>query len=184
MLAGNPAPVGYELIQTQVLGSPQSIVNLSNLGQFASTYRHLQIRTLQRGTNAEVAWQAVMWLNGNTSTSSYAMHQVGGNGSSLYTEAVVSGNLGGIAPTLRIPAANGTSGAFAAGVIDILDAYSTTKNKTIRTLQGVHQSQSQVVLSSGLFLSTNAIDSISFQLQGANGNFATGSRFSIYGIRG
>jgi hypothetical protein len=128
--------------------------------------------------------QSVLTLNGNTSASSYAMHQIGGNGSIVYTEAVVSGNLGGIAPTLRHPTSTGTNGAFAAGVIDLLDAYSTTKNTTIRTLQGVPQTSNVVALSSGVFLSTSSITSIGFAVQGGNGSYVSGCRFSIYGIKG
>ena len=183
--AGVVAAGDYQLIRTEILTGTQASVTFSNLGDFASTYRHLQLRILMRSdTSGASANQSVLTLNGNTSTSSYAMHQIFGNGSSVGAEGISSGSLGGIAPTLRHPTSTGTSNVFAGGVIDILDAYSTTKNKVIRVLQGVQQSESSVRLSSGVFLSTASITSIGFAVQSGNGSYVAGCRFSLYGIRG
>jgi hypothetical protein len=69
--------------------------------------------------------------------------------------------------------------------VDLLDAYSTTKNKTTRSLSGgiVQSSESGVALSSGLWRSTSAITSATL-LSGTGSNLSIGSRFSIYGIKG
>jgi len=67
-------------------------------------------------------------------------------------------------------------------VLDILDAYSTTKNKTIRSLSGMTGGANNLQLYSGLWNNTAAISSLNI-FPGAT-NFVAGSRFSLYGIRG
>lgn len=72
----------------------------------------------------------------------------------------------------------GVTNAFSASITDFLDPYSTTKNKTIRTLGGYN---GETALNSGLWQSTSSITSITIRT--TTDNFAIGSRFSIYGIR-
>jgi hypothetical protein len=84
---------------------------------------------------------------------------------------------------LRIPAANGTSGAFAAGVIDILDPFNTSKNTTVRILTGLNASASKISLMSGAWYDTASLTSIQIFV-GNSENILAGSRFSLYGIRG
>jgi hypothetical protein len=72
----------------------------------------------------------------------------------------------------------------AVAVIDILDYANTSKYKTTRTLAGNDQNGAGLVgLYSGLYMSTSAISSIEFTINGS-GNFATGSNFALYGIKG
>ena len=78
---------------------------------------------------------------------------------------------------------NAAADVFGSGVIDILDAYSTTKNKTIRSLNGLSGGEVAIRLSSGTWRNTNAVTSITL-FDGDGANLVTGSRFSIYGIRG
>jgi hypothetical protein len=75
-----------------------------------------------------------------------------------------------------------TENSFGAGVIDILDYSSTTKNKTVRAIYGVSDATPGVNLTSGLYAQTTAISSLTVTT--ATGNFAVGSRASLYGIRG
>jgi hypothetical protein len=181
--AGAGAGVGdYELIQTQVLGSNQALIAFSNLNNFSSTYRHLQLRIVVRSAVSEAASQVGLYLNGDTSSSNYAFHQLFGNGSSAGSEGYGTGVLGQITPIVRTFGATGTANAFGAGVVDILDPYSTTKNKTVRSLQGA-AGVNAVGLTSGLWIDTAAVTSITLLKQGG-GDLATGSRFSLYGIRG
>jgi len=69
------------------------------------------------------------------------------------------------------------------GIIDILDYANTSKYKTTRHFSGVdiNASGGQVWLSSGLWMSTSAITSITFDLLGDT--FGT-STFALYGIKG
>jgi hypothetical protein len=77
---------------------------------------------------------------------------------------------------------SGTSASsFGGVVIDILDCYSATKNKTIRAFGGHNSVNSWPELSSGVFLSTASVTSVT--LFGESGDLLTGSRFSLYGLK-
>jgi hypothetical protein len=71
----------------------------------------------------------------------------------------------------------------ASGILDILDYGSTSKYKTTRNIAGVdtNSSAGSIWLSSGLWMSTSAITSITFDLSGDT--FGT-STFALYGIKG
>jgi hypothetical protein len=84
---------------------------------------------------------------------------------------------------LTLIAGNATSTIFGPIIIDIVDAYSTTKNKTIRSLQGVYSTGFQVRLVSGSWRNTASITTIAMTSANSS-NFLTGSRFSLYGIKG
>jgi hypothetical protein len=165
----------YELINTQILGSNQPSITFSSLGTYSSTYKHLQIRATVRTDRAGAADGGIIRFNGDTGAN-YAHHILAGDGSSVNSFANTSQtqmvSLGGVGNTA---AAN----AFSAAVVDILDAYSTTKNKTLRSLHGV----TSINLSSGVRLNTVSLTSIELGPQ-LGTNFLTGSRFSLYGIRG
>jgi hypothetical protein len=75
-----------------------------------------------------------------------------------------------------------TANAVNAGVIDILDYSSSTKNTTLRGLYGMNDNAIAICLSSGLYNQTTAVSSIT--LTASANNFASLSRFSLYGIRG
>lgn len=181
--AAPSGPGAYELLETTVLTSNQSSVTFSNLDtNYGSTYQHLQIRAVQRGSASDTGGQGLLRLNGSSNTGSYVMHQLFGNGSSVTSEAVVSGILGGIAPAGRFPAANATANTFGATIIDILDPFETTKNKTVRILGGQASSENRIFLASGLFLSTSAVTTLALSIQDGS-NYVTGSRFSLYGLR-
>jgi hypothetical protein len=169
----------YELIETNILGSNQASIVFSSLGTYSSTYKHLQIRATVRDTRSgESASILYARLNGDTG-SNYASHLLRGTGS-----AVQSFSLGAstsFAWASEIVGATGTTNAYAGIVIDILDAYSTSKNKTWRTLGGMAQATNIINLVSGFRMNTEAISSIT--LLGA-GDLVAGSRFSLYGIKG
>jgi hypothetical protein len=176
---GGAALSDYELIETQILGSNQASVIFSSLGTYSSTYKHLQIRLLGRQTLA-AGGQGDIYVRFNAdSSSNYARHFLQGNGSTVTSGATANSSyaLGGQAPYN-----NETTGAFGGSVIDILDAYSTTKNKTIRALSGSHSSNAPVIqLASGHWRNTDSVTSITLSLFDI---WLTGSRFSLYGIRG
>jgi hypothetical protein len=172
--AGGVAFGTYELIESQILGSAAASVTFSGLATYASTYKHLQVRMATR-TDGSI-FEGYVRLNGDTG-SNYAYHQLVGTGSS-----VVSGAATSITGFSMFANAVSTSPAnsFGISVFDLLDAYSTTKNTTGRALLGI--GAEFVYLRSGLWLNTAAITSIQFLINGS-GNFVTGSRFSLYGIR-
>jgi hypothetical protein len=78
-----------------------------------------------------------------------------------------------------------SSGVFGASIVDILDAFETTKNKTVRGLGGFMGSTSdyyhKVMLSSSARYNTASTTSILIYSPGTS--FAANSRFSLYGIK-
>ena len=179
--AGGAAAGSYELIESYILGSSQSSVSFSSLGTYSTTYKHLQIRYALRGDRASDAEGIICRLNGD-SGNNYANHQLFGNGSSVGSGAQTSTSSLELNYT---SAATTTANVFGSGVMDFLDAFSTTKNKTRRVSysMGVHSGFSGVYLISGVWMNTSAITSIAFTPQFGS-NWVTGSRFSLYGIKG
>jgi hypothetical protein len=168
---GAVADTSYELIETSIVsGASTSTVTFSSLGSYSGTYKHLQVRAV--ASSAASNNDARIRLNGITSAS-YSHHNLVGTGSSVVSAASTSDT------SINAFYLGGT--AVGAAVIDILDAYSTTKNKTVRLLQG-NTGSTRVALSSGALLTTDSITSVS--LLSNAGVWAAGSRFSIYGLKG
>jgi hypothetical protein len=174
---GAAALTDYELIETQILSSSTPSITFSSLGTYSSTYKHLQVRYTARSSAAVPGNGVLGRLNGVTSAT-YAQHFLYGNGATVQSGAATSQTsaLVGLES-----AASATANIFGAGVIDLLDAYSTTKNKTLRTFTGVADLP-RVDLHSSVFINTASITS--FELRPEAGNFVSGSRFSLYGIKG
>ena len=161
----------YESIATTTLGSAQSSLTFSSF----SGYTHLQVRSLARQTLGTVSYMFIRF--NSDSGSNYSYHTVYGDGASAATD--YSSTTYGVAGLQ-----GGTTNIFAASVLDILDYSNTNKFKTTRVLDGVdvNGSGGYVELTSSCWRSTSAITSIEIFLSGAD--FATGSTFSIYGIKG
>jgi hypothetical protein len=175
ILAGSGGVAGsYELIATEILGSAQSSVTFSSLGDYSSIYKHLQIRAVTKQTTTG-GQNLRIQLNGD-SGSNYAWHYLLGNGSSVSSSGGASANF---AFAGNLPHANQTS-QFGAIVLDLLDPFSTTKNKTLRALNA--ESSTNIWLASGLYMSTSSTTSIT--LFSGSGNLTAGSRFSLYGVKG
>jgi hypothetical protein len=175
MRAGNPITGDYELIQTQILGSNQASVTFSNLGDYSSTYKHLQIRSVSKSGSSNSA--IFLYFNADEA-SNYNWHNLVGTGSAV--ESAAAAPYAGIFIS-GLPPSSVTG--FAGSVCDILDAYSTTKNTTIRSLAGNVEGEFRgVTLFGGAWRNTAAITSI--KLGSGGGILAAGSRFSLYGIKG
>jgi hypothetical protein len=166
----------FELIETYVLGSAQSSVTFSSLASYSSTYKHLQIRAVARSTRAD--FDSAINVQFNATTSGYFYHELQGNASTVSSSAQTSQS------SMRLGMITGNSSAsnaHGAMVLDVLDAYSTTKNKTFRALTGATD-LNRIRLTSGSLALTNSVTEI--KLIDAFANFNTGSRFSLYGIKG
>jgi len=181
--AGAGGAGAYDLLETTELTSSASSVSFTGLGSY-SDYKHLQIRYTARTTaNAGASW-GILRFNSD-SGSNYSRHNLTGNGSSVYSQ---SGTSKTSTDGAFWVAGNGnTAGSFGAGVIDILDFSNTSKYSTIRALSGIQSSSGNtdtiIQLGSSAWLNTAAITSILFAETSGN-DYAAGSRFSLYGIRG
>jgi hypothetical protein len=173
--AGVSAAAGsFDLLETQVLGTAVGSVTFSSLGTYASTYQHLQVRLVAKDNRGAASSRIYVRLNG--STTNYIFHTLGANGSSAYSVTGFTGD------RWVFDYATGSSGNFGAGVIDLLDAFETTKNKTVRGLGGQLTAPYSVVsLDSGAWFDTAATSSIT--IGGDFGDLLSGSRFSLYGIK-
>ena len=169
----------YELIGTILLTSAQSSVTFAGIP--ASLYKHLQLRY---ATRSSTTYGDDVNLRFNAdSGANYSHHLMVGNGSNVSAYSATSATY--IKGGFTI-ANDQTASAFGVGVLDILDAQSTTKNKTTRNLTGGTEgggAGNQIQLWSGAWYSTAAISSIVLTL-GSGGNYLVGSRFSLYGVRG
>lgn len=165
----------YELIST---ATPSGVTQFT-LSSIPQTYKHLQIRfsaTLVGNANTNMA----MYLNGTTGSQSW--HHLRGVGTS-----VQSGNqsFADFVNFDRITNAD-ESGSFMAGIIDISDYASTSKYITTKAFFGyAGTSYRRINLLSGNLRSSSGLTSVTFsETNGAGYEFASGTRFSIYGIKG
>lgn len=170
----NPPSGSYDLISTSLITTNTASI-VFDVSTFPSTYKHLQIRFAGRSTRADQDSAIDVKFNGTSTT--YRNHYLQGNGSTASSNTAAERWIFGLA------AANASSNIFGSGVIDILDPFSSTKNTTVRTFNGVYTgSYNRVYLQSLGWFDTATVNSIT--LGDAFGSFVSGSRFSIYGIRG
>ncbi len=186
--SGAGANPSMELITSTFLAQDTATVTFSSIPQI---YQHLQIRWTGRNTQSWGATGAanMHWYQMNgVVTASYSAHGLRGNGSSA--SAISYTSIDSIRSTTSLANAFGTSGSYSAGVTEILDYTSTSKNKTLRALTGYTSNTTEiggVDLTSGALYRLDAITSITMGAgngPGAGGVFASGSRFSLYGIKG
>jgi hypothetical protein len=164
----------YELIATAFGTGSSGVIDFTSIPQ---EYKHLQIRYTAK--NSSSATQINITMNGITS-GVYIRHSLLANGS-----AGSSTNSSSSQTSIQLVesmASSTTANAVNAGVIDISDYTNTNKNTTIRALYGMADNVNRVYISSGLYNQTTAVSSLT--LTASADNFASLSRFSLYGIRG
>jgi hypothetical protein len=179
--AGGPLDA-YEQIATTILGSNAASISF-DVSSLGSTYRHLQLRMVTR-TNRTAGTDGLrIRLNSDTGAN-YSIHSLGGNGSSVQCESFFNAaNQTAILVTRTADANSGTN-IFGSAVLDFLDPFSTTKNKTIRALHGLHTSSFLGIhLTSGAWYNTAATTNILIFPE-VGSQLVTGTRISLYGIRG
>jgi hypothetical protein len=176
--SGIAAGGDYESIATANGTGSSAVISFSSI---PSTYQHLQLRGIVKSTTSGSSFTGVNLTFNSDTSSSYTRHILYGNGSS----ALAYGGTAGVAWSIGgndVPTAGYTS-TYGVHVIDLLDYADTNKNKTARALTGADvNGAGEILLSSTVFLKTNAISSI--QLNCASGNFATGTTYALYGIKG
>jgi hypothetical protein len=173
--AGAFEPIAVATVPT---GGLASVV----FGGIPSTYSHLQVRFMARTARANQEDNIQLRFNADAG-GNYAAHVLYGDGATA--GAFSDGTSITFNTRSVVAAASATSGVFGAGVIDILDYASTTKNKTVRSLNGYdNNGTGQVRLSSGLWMnSATAINSITI-LSANAANISQFSSFALYGIKG
>jgi hypothetical protein len=168
--AGGGGPQTYEQIATVFGTGGSTSVTFSSIP--TGVYKHLQIRGAYRYIGSGGAQAFNITFNGDTG-SNYSHHRLLGNGSSVSSTGgsnqssifagFISDNFGGI-------------------VLDVLDAFDTNKFKTTRALMGALAGVNEIHLTSGNWRNTSAVTSIT--LDSPASGISSGSRFTLYGIRG
>ena len=172
----------FDLLETTTLATSASSVTFSGLGAY-SDYKHLQIRAVTRDTRAiSGANNVIMRFNSDTGSNYFQLQYIKGDGSTATSGT--EGTASYILPYTE-PSASDTTDAFAGAVIDLLDPFNSNKYTTSRSLRGVNLDaaySTQVGLSSGIWLNTASL--ITITLQPVIGSFAANSRISLYGVKG
>ena len=167
----------YVPLSTITLGSDDALVTFSSLDTLAADYQHLQLRISARCTPASTYGILRMRFNSDTGAN-YRNHEMYGTGSTVVSGA--PGEFNGMDLAI-VAGANATAGSYSGIVIDLLDPFETTKYTTARSQMGLVGGFTRVSLQSALWLNTNAVTSITFTENVFGGNYAIGSRFSLYG---
>jgi hypothetical protein len=171
-------PGTYESISTAIVDSSGAAsITFSSIPQ---NYNHLQIRYIGRGSSSTV--YSRLRFNSDTSTNYYTHELYGGGGGSLGAQAYSGSSFNAI--VLSGQGFTSASSTFNGGIVDILNYTSTSKNKTVKILEGFDANGSGALgLYSGLWSATPAaITTIEIII--SSGTFSQYSHFALYGIRG
>lgn len=180
--SGTAAAAGgaFESIASASGDGSSSTITFSSL---PTNYTSLQLRFMCKGTRSFIYEALYVRLNGDAGNN-YASHYLyGDDGGSPGAAATAPIN---VIYAGWMPAATVSGTKMGTGIVDLHDYNSTARNKTVRVFSGFSTNTtgagySFVNLSSGVWLNTNAVTSISFL---SNGAFTTDSRFALYGIKG
>jgi hypothetical protein len=170
---GALVPIGY-----QVTPSPAS--SLASFYNIPANYQDLMLVISGRTTATGSAFGTLNISYNNTSFSSSTMSGtiLSGNGSSATSSRFINY---GSADAGYVPNSTATSGVFSSTTLHILNYANTTTNKTILSRSSSDLNGSGITsLIANLWPFTSAINSIQIF---APGNYATGSTFTLYGIR-
>jgi hypothetical protein len=182
--SGGAVSNSYDSIATVTVGSGgASSVTFSSI---PSTYTHLQVRVFGQTNRGTYGRDGFFVRFNSDSGSNYAYHYLIGDGSSVGAGGTSSQTQFNTPEVTTTTAGTDIFGAF---VMDVLDYAKTNKYKTSRMLGGGDHNGTiaglgaQVSLNSSLWLSTSAINSITFYpLIGSS--ISQDSQFALYGIKG
>jgi hypothetical protein len=162
----------YETIATTTLGSNTATVTFSSI---PATYTDLALVMFVRSTYAGTQWDVTLRFNSD-SGSNYSSTWVSGSGSAASSGRNSNQSYGYF---FYLPAANATAGVYGVGIANIMNYANTTTNKTVLTRN--NDPLAGVGAYAGLWRSTAAISSITIEAPLVN--LASGSTFSLYGIK-
>lgn len=164
-----PAGATYEPITTTTIGTATNVVTFSSI---SGSYTDLRVVFIQTGATA--AATPFLRFNGDTATN-YSDTRLYGDGTTAATQS------NGTRSNIQTGSRYGSSTTIPAGVIVDVFSYAGVTNKTVLWQEfGDLNGSGGVLRGVGLWRSTAAITSVTIQ---ATANFATGSMFTLYGIK-
>lgn len=168
------SPSSFDSIATITPSSGTTSITFSSI---PDTYKSLQIRTFANNIASNTS--ANITFNGVTTTT-YDYHFLNGDSSSVSANYFTNETKIQLQGYFQLS----STSTFAAGIIDIIDYASTSKNKTLRAFYGrdANGSERYISLNSGLWRNTSAINSITIARATGSG-FDTGTTFALYGIK-
>ena len=176
-------PPAFESIMTTTGTGSSDQITFSSIPQ---TYKHLQLRCMYKSTGTNAAWVTGNMFFNNDTGNNYTDHRLYSDGSSVIADGTATS--GGGRPQIYGYTSNAAyASTYGVSIIDILDYSSSSKTKTVRIFNGLDANTSTypgLILRSSLWTNTNALTQIDIVVQGGNGNFASGSSFALYGIKG
>ena len=182
----------YFPLQVVTVGSAgASSITFSNI---PNTYTHLQMRMIARTTRTAAPVDNIsIQFNGDTGSNYYKAHYIAGSpasgGSGVIYDAEGTGTY---TKAFRFTTDNSQVTSpymFGVAIVDILDANSTNKNKTIRCFGGVEDNSSnvqcgEVWFSSGMWFPASPAAITSIVLASETGStIKQFSQFALYGIK-
>lgn len=182
MLVGNAAfiPIlpSYELIETITVSGTQSSITFNNLGDYSTTYKHLQIRGVARSNRGDDNSNGGIRFN-NDSGSNYNYQHIQTLSGSF--ESATSTNQSSVILGYTIAGSSVEANAVGGFVIDLLDVYNTNKFKTVKSFSSQPYGRNFICFVTGAWFSTAPVTSVTFV--DVTGSLITNTRMSIYGIR-
>lgn len=170
----------FELLETAFVSSDTSSITFSNLNStYGSTYQHLQIRATSRNNANDTAIWIGIQFNSDTNNN-YSRMYIRGTGSTTEASWASGSDYIWLGESVSSQI---TSNIFSGTVAEILDPFETTKNTIVRSISGQQGTRNMVWFMSGMWNNTAALTSIRIYLP-QGGSYVSGSRFSLYGIRG
>jgi len=164
----------YESISTVTVGSGGSAT--ITFSSIPATYKHLQIR----GSLLNASDVGLIRFNGNSTAGNYVEHGSRGDGATASAYAQTSSRT-----SIQMSTAVSNATSPYTFIYDVLDYTSTTKNKTVRLLNGFDTNGAgQISFISGLFFPTTIAAITSTSITAGSGTFAQNSIVALYGIKG
>lgn len=164
----------YEPIATSTVTSATNTVTFSSI---PSTYTDL-VAVITGRMTASGQDQAFFCRLNSDSATNYSWTQLGGDGSTAYSNRVSNDSYCRLG---KVTGSSAASGHFATNIVNFQNYANTTTYKTILTRADA--SNAEVMASVSLWRATPAaINTIAFYISGLN-NWEVGSTFTLYGIK-
>lgn len=168
-------PITYTPIATITANGTSNAIVFSSL---PAGFTDLRLVANARVTGATASDFAILYFNGDTSTSSYSSLWFFGNGSSA-TGGAESPNYSQMYAFKSIPGASAPSGAHANLHCDILNYKNTSTNKTVLVTDANPNTGIYGLV--GTWRNTAAITSVGINC--VTGNWTSTSVFTLFGIK-
>jgi hypothetical protein len=170
-----PTPTYVAIAKTVLTGS-QADVTFSSI---PSTYTDLLLTVSSRGDRAVASETISIQFNGDTATN-YSLTDIASYGSTVSSSRTTSAVK---IYNLYTVGANGTSNTFGSFEVYIPNYTASTNKPVSVSLADIYNDTATMINSglAGLWRNSSAINSI--KLFPFSGNFVSGSRFDLYGIK-